>query len=182
MKIKMNENDLDKMIRETCRRAGEWGNPYGGECQLYARHDDDGVVTQYVIYDEAGNNSWTEGKNLVHLYTCRWFDPLENEQYDDWLVDELRDDESLKKEFVDHLRSENEKYDYEHNIDRPEREYDEFSRIYHERWEEFLGKWAEVQLEYYLSNLDWRQTSLFDDESLEISDEVPSVLIGFKNK
>lgn len=176
MKIKMNENDLDKKIRETYKRAGEWTPPYSGECQLYARYDDDGIVTEYYIYDEAGHNTWTEGKNLIHLYTCNWFNPLDNEHYSDWLVDEFVEDESLKKEFVAHLQSENEKYDYGHNIDRPEREYDEFSRIYPEKWEEFLENWAKIKLEQDLEELNWRQTSLFEDETLEVSDDVPSVL------
>jgi len=143
IKIKINEDQLRQKIAEVVRDAA-WFRRHGGEIQLYGRHDEKGDVYEFFAAEFVGHNSWVQGENIIRLYTCKWFDPMEGEYLPEWLEGELMGRDELLAEFVEHLKAE------DLNWQKPHKEWDEFARIYPDTWDEYMEKWREIWLEQYI--------------------------------
>lgn len=109
-KLYINEESLREGLRYVIERAEGWdGN--GGECQLYGRFDDGGVITELFVRDFAGHNSWIEAEDITQLYNAKWYAWHEGEDLAEWLDGELDDDGDVKSAFIAWLDERGEEYD-----------------------------------------------------------------------
>lgn len=88
MKLTINRIELQKAVEKLIRAAASRQHN-GGEVQLYAEVKK-GKVTEFVYHEVAGNGSSLEAPDLIYIARDRWFDPLHDEDYQEWWRNEGR--------------------------------------------------------------------------------------------
>lgn len=97
MKLTINRINLAKAIEKMIREAASHDQQHnGGEVQLYGVVEN-GKVTEFVYHEIIGNGSYLESPDLIYLARDRFFDPLHDEDYQEWWTNEGR--EGMWEEF-----------------------------------------------------------------------------------
>lgn len=119
-KLKVNNDALKEKLAELYRRAAGFGpTKWNGESQLYGIIEN-GRITDFAFEDFHDRNSHAYGNNLVLLAICLWFEPLANENFDDWW-----ENEGFSKEIPD---------------------WRVYAENYPEKWERKLDEWREIYI------------------------------------
>ena len=171
--FKINTDSLKKAVEYLIRRAEGWQPIGSGECQLYGRYDDDGVIRELFVRDFAGHNSWVEDPDIVRIMTFPWFSWEEHEDLGEWLWNELENDSELKSGFLKWLRETEEIAEFS-DVSR----YllvDLFQRFDREKWEKLLDEWRDVWLEEYIHDQTVRVEELLENhwDRWIVDDDVP---------
>lgn len=167
--VKANQYSLEDAITAVIHRAEGWDG-YGGECQLYSRFGENGVVSEYFFVDSEGRNRWVEGPRTVGVYTQKWFRWYENEDLGEWLAGELEERPELKEQFLAYLRGEGLEED-------PIRHWSEFESFDDEKWEEFMGEWREIFLSHYIHDMTSEVIDRLKEDGWDVSDAYPTAKI-----
>lgn len=140
-KYLIDRDELIDAIRDTIHKSAGFQR-HGGEIQLYGELDGL-VVTGFQTVTFAGHNSWQEGENIIHLYTCKWFDPLEHEDLDEWF-----ENEPEAREFES---------------------WDDFRTAHPGKWEGMLDEWRDLWLEVNTDDMIYEAIEdLEEDSEIEI--------------
>ena len=174
MVYQVNRSELEKMLEILYRKAEGWQPANGGECQLYGRYDENGLICKMWIETFAGHSSWVHGDNIVHIRTKSWFDVMEYEDMAEWLENELFGYPELQEAFFQYLKE-------EHGIEKPDirdlRYYWYlFERFDPDKWEEFTEKWKETAIEKYMRDFIYDTIAILEEDGWYISDDVPATV------
>lgn len=175
--LKVNTDSLKKAVEYLIRRAEGWQPIGSGECQLYGRYDDEGVIRELFVCDFAGHNSWIEGPNIVGISTYSWFSWSEYEDLGEWLRNELDGDPELEKNFLKWLLEAEGITDFSDVSG-----YilvDLFQRYDQEKWEKLLEEWREIWLDQYVHDQTVRVEELLENhwDRWIVDDDVPPAVL-----
>lgn len=143
--FKVNRNSLEKALKHLFRRAEGWQPIGSGECQLYGRTDENGVVRELFVHDFAGHQSWLEGDDIVRIATQEWYSWQDYEDLTEWLHNELLNNDVVFNRFKQYLEVNEMVYKpYRHAMITW---FEDFDSDTYERW---LDEWREIWLDEHV--------------------------------